>query len=214
MLSGVYVKAFEEFLKWSDSKWPAKINDPIVSLFLLVCDLALNPGSGFPVPVTHNFMTFIDDVSPGARFCLFCRLIARLFPTMKSAIENHSRSEYDKLTGELCHAAKEIPPLLMAGLFAQWFSENGTLSLLKKKYNAYTFHPANFVFATYSRTFLRSKKISSRLPNFFAGREPGWQANWCQRSKDGYSTNMALSSLIRRMMIAFFRDFRRDEMKR
>lgn len=173
MLSGVYVKAFAEFLHWSDAKWPAKINDPIVSLFLLVCDLALNPGSGFPVAITHNFVTFIDDVNPGARFCLFCRLIAKLFPTMKSAIESHSRAEYDELTGELCYGAKEIPPLSMAALFAQWFKGDGPLSSLRKEYDNYSFDPANFVVRHLFAHFLAFQEDKLKTPEFFC-----WPGAW------------------------------------
>jgi len=67
MLDGVYGAAFDCFLKHAEFSWPASIHDPIVGLFLLVCDMAINPGEGFPLPL-RSPATFITDVDPGIRF--------------------------------------------------------------------------------------------------------------------------------------------------
>ena len=112
MLDGVYIRAFEHFLKQTESDWPERVDYPLVSLFLLVCDLAINPGSGFPVTVAPNFATFIDDVNPGTRFTIFCSFIAKKFPATKGAIRRNSREEYAEITGELANAYKDCPPLL------------------------------------------------------------------------------------------------------
>ena len=34
-----------------ESERPNRFDSPLIGLFLLICDLALNPGSGFPFPV-------------------------------------------------------------------------------------------------------------------------------------------------------------------
>ena len=80
MLHGVYTRAFEEFCALPIDM-PNSVDDPLVGSFLLVCDLAINPASGFPAPVV-NFESFILDVNPGGRFALL--------PTDRTTI---SRSE-------------------------------------------------------------------------------------------------------------------------
>jgi hypothetical protein len=145
MLDGVYVTAFQQFLKLTECEWPDRVDDPVVSLFLLFCDLAINPGSGFPVTIAPNFASFIEDVNPGARFAMFCRSIARKFPIMKGAIRRHSREEYDVLTSELANAYKDFPPLLLSELCSAWFSPQGPLARLRGEYAAYKFDPKNYV---------------------------------------------------------------------
>jgi hypothetical protein len=49
---------WDEFLHLTETCWPSRINDSIVSLFLLVCDLSINPGSGFPFAVAHGGALF------------------------------------------------------------------------------------------------------------------------------------------------------------
>jgi len=173
MLSGVYVKAFEEFLRLSESKWPAHINDPIVGLFLLICDLAINPASGFPATVTPNYETFIDDVNPGARFWMLCRLIALRFPKMKQAVQTHSRSEYEAITDELCAALKEAAPLLIAKVFSSWFDEAGPLSELRREYKTYVFSSENYVLRHLFAHFLAFQEDKFKKPEFFC-----WPGAW------------------------------------
>jgi hypothetical protein len=167
MLDGVYVKAFQQFLYLTDSEWPAQINDPLVSLFLLVCDLAINPGSGFPVSVAPNFSTFIEDVNPGARFTIFCRSIAKQFPAMKSAIRKHSRDEYAELSGQLAHSYKELPPLLISELASSWFSLTGPLKHLRAEYDSYKFDPKNYVVRHLFAHFLAFQVDKLEAPEFF-----------------------------------------------
>ncbi|MEA5088825.1 hypothetical protein, partial [Solidesulfovibrio sp.] len=50
-LSGIYVEAFQVFLTLLDEEWPSEISDPLIGLFLLICDLAINPTEGFLLEV-------------------------------------------------------------------------------------------------------------------------------------------------------------------
>src|SRR5271168_932189 len=45
MLHGIYVAAFQEFLRLTEAERPDRFDSPLIGLFLLICDLALNPGS-------------------------------------------------------------------------------------------------------------------------------------------------------------------------
>jgi hypothetical protein len=167
MLDGVYVRSFKHFLELTGYEWPERVDDPLVSLFLLVCDLAINPGSGFPVTIAPNFATFIDDVNPGARFAIFCRLIAWKFPTMKDAIRLHSREEYVELTGELADAYKDFPPLFLSELCAAWFSIKGPLAHLRGEYETYKFDPKNYVIRHLFGHFLALQEDKFEAPEFF-----------------------------------------------
>jgi hypothetical protein len=173
MLSGVYVKAFEEFLRLTDTKWPSGVNDPLVGLFLLVCDLAINPGRGFPFTVDPNYETFILDVNPGARFCIFCRLIAREYPAMTRAINRYDRAEYEEVTTQLSLAAKEYPPLLIAKTFAEWFTSSGQLAGLRREYDDYAFLPVNYVIRHLFAHFLVFQNDKYLSPEFFC-----WPGAW------------------------------------
>ncbi|TIL38596.1 hypothetical protein [Mesorhizobium sp.] len=167
MLNGVYVSAFQHFLELTESEWPERVDDPLVSLFLLVCDLAINPGSGFPVSVAPNFASFIEDVNPGARFTFFCRFIAKDYPAMKGAIRLHSREEYAELTSELAYASKDFPPLLLSELCTKWFSSNGPLAHLRGEYEAYQFDPKNYVIRHLFAHFLAFQEDRFKAPEFF-----------------------------------------------
>jgi len=173
MLSGLYVKAFEEFLRFTESKWPTNIDDPIVGLFLLVCDLALNPASGFPAHVHPNYETFLDDVNPGARFCMFSRLIALRYPDIKGAVQMYSRSEYETITEKLCQAAKDATPLLIARVFSNWFDKSGPLASLRKEYETYAFGDENYVLRHLFAHFLAFQEDKLKKPEFFC-----WPGAW------------------------------------
>ena len=91
-LSGIYVEAFESFLTLSKSEWPETLEDPLVALFLLICDLAMNPTRGFPIDI-EVFENFIRDVDVGVRFTFLCQGVAKL-PHLKSKITAYSKDEY------------------------------------------------------------------------------------------------------------------------
>jgi hypothetical protein len=64
MLKGVYAQAFEQFLGLAELDWPTSIDHPAVALFLPVCDIAINPGAGFPMAL-RVFATFIEMSTRG-----------------------------------------------------------------------------------------------------------------------------------------------------
>jgi hypothetical protein len=99
MLSGVYSEAFVVFLCISGLEWPPSINHPTVGLFLLVCDIAINPSVGFPSPII-NFKNFIEDVDPAYRFISLCRTVAEQ-PHISKVIVEYSREEYDEVSEAL-----------------------------------------------------------------------------------------------------------------
>lgn len=92
LLNGVYVAAFEHFLRLAEMDWPASIDSSTVGLFLLICDIASNPGEGFPLPLLTP-STFITDTDPGIRFIFLCRAIPLFCKDVRGAIRTYSREE-------------------------------------------------------------------------------------------------------------------------
>lgn len=178
MLSGVYISAFEYFLQFTESEWPDSVNDPLVGLFLLVCDLSINPGRGFPFTIAPSFETFIHDVNPGARFFTFSNLIALHYPAMKSAVHKYERNEYEMVTGELAKAAKDFSPTLIAETFSGWFSPDGPFASLRREYEEYSFEPSNFVIRHLFAHFLSFQEDKAERPEFFC-----WPGAWLAGEK-------------------------------
>lgn len=85
MLEGIYGEAFSTFLRLTELERPSSIDHPTIALFLLICDVAINPGSGFPFPLVHH-RTFIWDIEPGARFVSLCRLARLQCPEILGSI--------------------------------------------------------------------------------------------------------------------------------
>jgi hypothetical protein len=202
MMHGVYVAAFEEFLRLTEFERPNRFDSPLIGLFLLVCDLALNPGSGFPFPVTPNFESFIFDINPGARFAIL------KFPTLKTAIRDYSRAEYAEITDQLYEAAREAPPLVISQLFAHWFGPTGPLSDLRQEYKSYVFKPENFVIRHLFAHFLAFQEDKFRRPEFFCvGPVLGWRASALTRILTTYSTSMGRFLVTGRTTTQFSRVF-------
>ena len=103
MLHGVYAKAFESFLAIADLEWPPALDHPIVGLFLLICDMAINPGAGFPFPLVY-FSSFITDTDPGTRFAMLSSLVRLKCPDVITAIRDYSRTEYEHVSEQLAAA--------------------------------------------------------------------------------------------------------------
>ena len=172
MLSGVYVRAFEAFLRLSESDWPADVNDPLVGLFLLVCDLALKPSVAFPCPVSKPLESFVDDLNPGPRFCKLALLIAKK-QSMKKAITHCDRSEYESISSDLCRTLGETPPLAVTNTFSAWFDKSGPLKALRREYDDYKFGPVNLVIRHLFAHFLAFQQDKNRVPEFFC-----WPGAW------------------------------------
>lgn len=123
MLAPVYIAAFEDFLQRTEFARPDTIDHPTVALFLLVCDIAMNPAEAFPFPVLDPRF-FITDVDPGMRFIYLSRILRLRFPEMRTAITQYSASEYVHVSTRLCDALKTRTPLEIVREINRWV-ENG-----------------------------------------------------------------------------------------
>src|SRR5208337_3039331 len=105
------------------------VDHPTVALFLLICDVATNPGAGFPMPLDH-FSSFIADVDPGIRFLFLCRTVATTCPDVAKAIVHYSRSEYVQISEMLTRPLLVDSPLTVAQTVARWARDSEGLKSL------------------------------------------------------------------------------------
>ncbi|WBY07732.1 hypothetical protein PIB19_21005 [Sphingomonas sp. 7/4-4] len=171
MFEGVYGEAFSAFLTMTGLSWPNSIDHPTVALFLLACDVAINPGSGFPFPLV-NFQTFVWDADPGTRFMLMCKQARSECPEVFSLIIGYTRAEYEEASTKLCSTIREIPPLAIAAEFDRW-SATPEFAPLMEQYRAYAFDSSNLVPRMLFSHFLAFMRDKYRRPEFFC-----WPGPW------------------------------------
>jgi hypothetical protein len=172
MLQGVYSEAFEQFLHYAELEWPSSIDHPVVALFLLVCDIAINPGAGFPMPL-RSFNSFIEDVDPGIRFLFLCWTIAKQRPDLAGAIRSYSRTEYGEVAEALTKPILVDHPLVIAAEVGGWTRKSERLKALMEEHRTANYGPVNLpvhlMFAHYL-AFCADKFV---CPEFFC-----WPGAW------------------------------------
>lgn len=164
-LSGIYVDAFEAFLKLSETDWPERLDGSIAALFLLVCDLAINPTRGVPLRVV-DFAGLIRDADVGVRFTLLSQTIAEL-PHLKEAIVDCSRSEYLAVSDVLTRAVGYDSP--SEGLLAvkNWWEEAPALPKLMEEYQQFEFGLTNLPLRVFISHFVAFYRDKWEYPEFF-----------------------------------------------
>lgn len=164
-LSGIYVSAFEKFLELSGCDWPRTIDDPIVNLFLLVCDLAINPTVGFPFDI-DRFESFIFDVDVGLRFYRFSVAVKEL-PQLRDAIIGRSRAEYEATSEQLTESTGDDHPLAALAKVKSWVDESPTIQALLEEQRTFQYGDTNIALRVLVSHFLSFSLDKLEHPEFF-----------------------------------------------
>ncbi|WP_208019672.1 hypothetical protein [Candidatus Chlorobium masyuteum] len=164
-LSGIYVQAFESFLKLSETDWPTSFFDPIIPLFLLVCDISINPTRGFPFNVDY-FENLIHDVDVGIRFAEFCFTI-KAKPHLKTAIKDLSRDEYNEVAAELTSPCGYDHPLTALREVSKWVEDYPSVQQLMEEYRSFEFIPKNLNVRVFLAQFIAMCLDKLQTPHFF-----------------------------------------------
>ncbi len=172
MLQGIYIAAFKTFLKLIEEAWPSSVDDPLVALFLLVCELSINPTEGFPFDIRY-FESFIFDVDPGFRFYLFTQAIKKKYPSMKTAITNYSREEYIEVSEILCREGAYYLPLIAAEKVAAWPQESVEFHKLMEEDATFEFTSTNLPIRLFLSRYIGFQQDKSKHPEFFT-----WPGVW------------------------------------
>lgn len=191
MLYGVYESAFKEFLRCTEVEWPDSINDPVVALFLLVCDMAINPGAGLPFDIFPHFQSLIDDTLPGIRFTSMAQTIRRECPQLLGVISSYSRAEYEAASEQISAAMWVPSPLQIAGRCRTW--ARGVMASLMEEYRACNYESGNNAVRVLFSLFLAFNQDKFDAPEMFCW--PGaWMSgeNVSQRVADLFERHSAL----------------------
>jgi hypothetical protein len=131
MLDGVYVEAFKLFLSLTGISWPGSPRSSEVLLFLLICDLSINPSDGYPFNL-HHFESFIISDTPGIRFLWFCNQVAKNRQLL-TAISRCSKGGYQEVAGILCRTLVCATPIQISEELTRWSSAGpGFVTLLQQ----------------------------------------------------------------------------------
>jgi hypothetical protein len=192
LLEGIYGEAFNCFLEFSALPWPDSIDHPTVGLFLLICDMAINPGTGFPFS-PKSFASFINDTDPGQRFISLSRMVVLKCPNVANAICNYTRSEYEAVSKELASALVLDAPLDIVKTVTNWVKISESLQALMGEYASFKYSPGNLVPRLLLSHFLAFAEDKLSTPEFFC-----WPGAWmagervCQRSANIFEKHSAL----------------------
>jgi hypothetical protein len=189
LLDGVYGEAFEVFLEITESIEPADVADPLVALFLLVCDLSINPTAGFPLPI-EDYEDFFLDADPGIRFAILCRTIADDLPELRNEIVDYTADEYWAAAEKLCHAAGFDNYSEALVTIRTWRSVQPKIAHLLEEHNDFVFSRDNIVPRVLFSEFLKFNDDKLRRPEFFC-----WPGYCLTHAADSAELNLWLYHL-------------------
>lgn len=164
-LSGIYVEAFESFLNLTETSWPSSLADPIVPLFLLVCDLAINPTRGVPFEV-GPLENLIHQVDVGIRFANFCFAIKEA-PHLKAAITDLSLEEYVNVSAELCKACRYDHPMAALEEVVRWVEKYPSVHKLMEEHRTFEYKNANLNVRVFLSHYISMCIDKYENPHFF-----------------------------------------------
>ena len=160
----IYVAAFELFLRLLGAVWPDRYDDPLVGLFLLICDLAINPTRGYPLEI-ESFEDFICDVDPGARFTRLC-LAAAEAPELQKAIQCFSAVEYEFVASRLADRCGYDHPFAGLDAIVGLIGDGGPVDVLLDEHRTFGFGPVNMpvrVIFSHHLAFARDKRARPEM---------------------------------------------------
>lgn len=185
----IYGNAFREFLKISETKEPDTVEDPAVGLFLLICDIAINPTVGFPINIT-DFKNFVKDTSPGTRFFKLC-LAVKKNPILVTQIENYSKTEYLSISEKLCKEANITPPSVGLEEIRKWVDSSSEAKILLEEQKNLKYQLPNLPIRVLFSHFLAFSLNKLENPEFFC-----WAGMWMGgKMPNDHTKNLWLSSL-------------------
>jgi len=166
MLNGIYFEAFNLFLETLKEKPPLNADHSIIGLFLLVCDIAMNPTDGFPFDITH-YESFIITNDPGYRFCLLCQMIRDKHPYLKESIVNYSKQEYIEISKILAYSISCLSPYESSAFVNFWTVDQKEIRELLFEETIYKYSPINLPIRLFFSKYLRFQQDKFKYPELF-----------------------------------------------
>ena len=145
--------------------FPALPDDPLVDLFLLICDLAMNPSEGLFTPL-KNPAGFIEATDPGFRFLHLCQAAA-MDVEILSVIKDYSSSEYWYVSDKLSAAIGVPSPRTIAETVVSWSESQEGWRILLEEDETFAFNSANLPIRLFLARFLKLQIDKLKSPHFF-----------------------------------------------
>lgn len=121
LLSGLYGKVFKYFISKTELSWPNKSFDPTIGLFLLACDIALNPNEIYPLKHFDPY-TLIKSTNPCLRFEMITNSISKLKSSCLDKFK-YNDTTYRRVSDLICDDIGEIPPYHTFNLIISLFEK-------------------------------------------------------------------------------------------
>jgi hypothetical protein len=165
MLSKIYIEAFDLFLEISKIEKPTNFNNSIIGLFLLICDIAINPTEGFPLNVFY-FESFIISNDPGIRFVTLCQIVKLEKEKWINSVKEYSSQEYKSLSIELSEAIACFSPLHGSSNVINWIQNESIKDLMNEEKNM-KFSSENLSLRLFFSKYFRFQEDKLKYPNIF-----------------------------------------------
>lgn len=193
MLDGVYIEAFDFFCESIKlNNYPEGLDDVVIGLFLLVCDISINPGMGFPFEPNYE-RNIVKDADPGIRFTYIVKAISQNVEKYLSLLKKFSKEEYFQVTSMIC---EELGYHTMEAILQKvvgWCNRNTKISDLMKELDSFEFNPLNLPVRVLFSHYLQFSRDKLENPEFFCW--PGLHlvvSEGHERSLELWNRNMAL----------------------
>jgi hypothetical protein len=167
-----YTHAFDAFLEASDLDCPAHPLSPVVDLFMVVCDIALNPSVGYPEDIS-NYEQFVEDVSPGIRFMVAANVVRRL-PGLTRKLRRLNGEEYDEVAGSICDLMGTRTPRENAEAIVRMSEGMPTTNELNKEMTVGVMKPNSMPIRFCFAKHLNLMKDKADYPQYFCWPSVSW----------------------------------------
>jgi hypothetical protein len=165
LLSSAYTAAFKYFRLVTGAQRPKSPVSPEVQLFLLLCDLALNPGDGYPFDLLDPQSCLLTN-DPGIRFSNFCTEVAK-HPSLLTYIRKCSHQEYLDVSMSLCQSILCRTPIEICAELVRWSTSLESLDTLLQQEASFSFPNENLPVRVCFAKHLRFVEDKLSWPHFF-----------------------------------------------
>lgn len=200
MLRGIYIEAFNHFLAVIGVPMPQKADDPLIGLFLLICDVSINPTDGFPFDITH-FESFLILNDPGYRFSILCKMVRDKHPNLLSAIREYTKEEYILHSKTLADSISCFSPYDSTQYILKWIDDQPQIKELLEQESIYKFPSENLPIRLFFSKFLRFQEDKNEFPHVFC-----WPGMNFTEPKKSAPTLLEVQSLFEKHKALFIDD--------
>lgn len=165
MMSELYTKAFDFYINETEQAPPTSPMDNAVNLFLLVCDISLNPTAGFPLTYKEEDET-VKDNCPGIRFLMICNFLRDNLREALYMMSHINKESYSKLSNFICDNLGISSPLMSLQQIEKW-SELDSVKSLMIEHKELNYRPGNMAIRYLLSHFIEFSLSKLHRPDFF-----------------------------------------------